>query len=487
MFEEMFEAPSVLSSIIKVIGVGGGGGNAVNYMFQKGIKDVNFVVCNTDSQALAKNPVPLKIQLGKELTKGRGAGNQPEKGRESAIESLEDIKEILSDNTNMVFITAGMGGGTGTGAAPVIARAAKELGILTVGIVTLPFHFEGIKRINQAIEGIAEMEKCVDSLLVINNERLREMYGDLPLSAAFSKADDVLAIAAKGIAEIITVHGRVNVDFADVETVMSNSGVSVMGSAVGEGNDRAIDAIQAALESPLLNYNNIKGATNVLLNIASGVDEIRMDELKVITDYVGKMTGYGANVIWGSVFDESLGDKVGVTIVATGFTSDSFMDIIADKEPKVTKVALDEDGNLLGDVIDFSSDEDEEDDDNKSRVVTFTDDNHRTKLIESLYGSSAAKPMQTPTSNEIEFPSGLGERYQRNRVPTTDFTEDEGAVEQLENVPAYKRRGARQAPQESPQKKSSVEPGAVSRFSISSKGGNSGVVGENPYLHDNVD
>lgn len=297
MYEEMFEMPSVQSSIIKVIGVGGGGSNAVNYMYKKGIKDVNFVVCNTDAQALANSPVPIRVQLGEMLTAGRGAGNKPEKGRQSAIESLEEINNILSDNTKMVFITAGMGGGTGTGAAPVIAKAARDLGILTVGIVTIPFRFEGFTRINQALEGIAEMEKYVDSLLIINNERLREMYGDLGISVSFAKADDVLAIAAKGIAEIITVHGYINVDFADVETVMRNSGVAVMGSATAEGEHRAIDAIEAALTSPLLNNNKIKGSTNVLLNITSGSKEITQDELKSITDFVESMVGDTASTI----------------------------------------------------------------------------------------------------------------------------------------------------------------------------------------------
>jgi cell division protein FtsZ len=281
-----FELPVNKHSIIKVLGIGGGGGNAVNHMHSLGIKDVDFMVCNTDAQALANSPVPLKIQLGESLTEGRGAGNKPEIGRQAAIENLNDVTEVLSNNTKMVFITAGMGGGTGTGAAPVIAKAAKELGILTVAILTIPFRNEGQRRINQALEGIAEIENHVDSLLVINNEKIRSIYGDLKVSEAFSKADDILAIAAKGIAEIITVHGYINVDFADVETVMTNSGVAIMGSAKSEGEDRAIKAVQDALKSPLLNDNDIKGAKNILINITSGTEEVTMDEIGQITDYI---------------------------------------------------------------------------------------------------------------------------------------------------------------------------------------------------------
>ncbi|HPG72867.1 MAG TPA: cell division protein FtsZ, partial [Bacteroidales bacterium] len=261
------------TSIIKVIGVGGGGGNAVNQMYKLGIRDVDFVICNTDFQALRSSPVGSKIQLGKSLTEGLGAGNNPERGREAAIESLNEIETILDNNTKMVFITAGMGGGTGTGAAPVIAKLAKERGILTVGIVSVPFKVEGPLRINQAIEGIKQMEQSVDSLLIINNERLQEIFKDFKMSEAFSKADEVLATAAKGIAEIITVHGYINVDFEDVRTVMKESGVALMGSALSEGENRAITAIKEALNSPLLKDNDIRGAKNILLNIMSGTGE----------------------------------------------------------------------------------------------------------------------------------------------------------------------------------------------------------------------
>ena len=314
-----FSLPENESSIIKVIGVGGGGGNAVNYMFQQGIKDVDFVICNTDAQALENSEIPVKIQLGESLTEGRGAGNKPERGAQSAIENLEDVNEVLQDNTKMVFITAGMGGGTGTGAAPVIAKAAKEQGILTVGIVTIPFRFEGRQRLNQAIEGINNLKENVDSLLVINNEKLSEIYGDLKLSTAFAKADDVLATAAKGIAEIITLHGYINVDFEDVKTVMTDSGVAVMGSASAEGEDRAVNAIREALTSPLLNSNDVRGARNILLNITSGEEEVTMDEVGEITDYVQEAVGDSASIIWGTGQDVVLGNKVSVTIIATGF------------------------------------------------------------------------------------------------------------------------------------------------------------------------
>ena len=314
-----FSLPENESSIIKVIGVGGGGGNAVNYMFQQGIKDVDFVICNTDAQALENSEIPVKIQLGESLTEGRGAGNKPERGAQSAIENLDDVNEVLQDNTKMVFITAGMGGGTGTGAAPVIAKAAKEQGILTVGIVTIPFRFEGRQRLNQAIEGINNLKENVDSLLVINNEKLSEIYGDLKLSTAFAKADDVLATAAKGIAEIITLHGYINVDFEDVKTVMTDSGVAVMGSASAEGEDRAVNAIREALTSPLLNSNDVRGARNILLNITSGEEEVTMDEVGEITDYVQEAVGDSASIIWGTGQDVVLGNKVSVTIIATGF------------------------------------------------------------------------------------------------------------------------------------------------------------------------
>lgn len=316
-----FDLPKDQSSIIKVIGVGGGGSNAVNHMFNLGIRGVNFVVCNTDAQALEASPVPNKIQLGSGLTEGRGAGSIPDVGKNAAIENLDDVRSILAKNTKMVFITAGMGGGTGTGAAPIIASAAKEMGILTVGIVTIPFAFEGKKRKFQADEGLAELRDCVDTLLVISNEKLREMYGNQSLKNAFSKADDVLATAAKSIAEIITMQGYVNVDFADVRTVMSESGNAIMGSAAAEGENRALVAVENALASPLLDDNDIRGARYVLLYITFGNKEVLMDEITEITDYIQEESGHTADVIFGTGYDESLGDKVCVTVIATGFES----------------------------------------------------------------------------------------------------------------------------------------------------------------------
>ncbi len=316
-----FEMKKDVISIIKVIGVGGGGGNAVNHMYNEGIKGVDFMVCNTDLQALNISPVPFKIQLGPSLTEGRGAGSIPEIGKNAAVENIEEIKEYLSKDTNMVFITAGMGGGTGTGAAPIIAQAAKEMGILTVGIVTVPFNFEGKKRREQAEKGLEEMRNNVDTLLVINNERLREISGNLSMGQAFSVADNVLATAAKGIAEVIAVTGAINVDFNDVSTVMKNSGVAVMGSATAEGDNRALHAVEKSLESPLLNDNDISGAEYVLLNISYGDQEVLMDEVTQITEYIQEAAGSTADVIFGYAEDKSLGDKLSVTVIATGFES----------------------------------------------------------------------------------------------------------------------------------------------------------------------
>jgi len=315
----IFEMLKDKSSIIKVIGVGGGGGNAVNHMYNQGIVGVDFIICNTDSQALESSPIPNKVQLGSSLTEGRGAGSMPAVGMNSAIESIDDVKDLLGSHTKMVFITAGMGGGTGTGASPIICQAAKELGILTVGIVTTPFNFEGKRRKQQADEGLAALKEHVDTLLVISNDKLRQMYGNLTLSSAFAEADNILATAAKGIAEIITVPGYINVDFEDVKTVMQNSGVAIMGSASSEGEGRAYKAVQAALNSPLLNDNDIEGARYILLNITSGSQEVLMDEVSEITDYIQNQAGLTADIIWGNCHDESLGNKISVTLIATGF------------------------------------------------------------------------------------------------------------------------------------------------------------------------
>lgn len=313
-----FELPKNQSSIIKVIGVGGGGSNAVTHMFKQGIRGVDFMICNTDSQALDTSPVPLKIQLG---NKGLGAGAIPQVGRDAASENIDEIRKVLENNTKMVFITAGMGGGTGTGAAPVIAALARELGILTVGIVTLPFSFEGRKRTQQAKAGIDELRKSVDTLLIICNDKLRELEGDLKLSEAFGKADNILAVAAKGIAEIITVTGYINVDFEDVKTVMKESGKAIMGSGMATGENRALEAVQIAMSSPLLDDANIRGASNILLYISSGSSEITLDEVMEITDYIQHEAGSDADIIWGNGTDETLGEEISITLVATGFAS----------------------------------------------------------------------------------------------------------------------------------------------------------------------
>src|SRR5690606_11695481 len=340
MAELKFEMIKEQSSIIKVIGVGGGGGNAVNHMYKQGISGVDFIICNTDAQALELSPIPNKVQLGTSLTEGMGAGSDPDVGENSAIESIEDIKRMLGVNTKMLFITAGMGGGTGTGASPVLAKAAKELGILTVAIVTTPFTFEGKRRKIQAEEGLEELKKYVDSYLVISNDRLREIFGNLTMGAAFAKADDILTTAAKGIAEIITIPGYVNVDFKDVRTVMNDSGVAIMGSDKAEGDNRAQKAVEGALASPLLKDNEIEGARYILLNITSGKKEVTMDEVSIITDFIQSQAGMTADLIWGNCVDESLEESLSVTIIATGFQTAE--DRLKEKENQRIEIPLEE-------------------------------------------------------------------------------------------------------------------------------------------------
>lgn len=328
-----FDLPKNQSNVIKVIGVGGGGSNAINHMFKQGIKGVDFVICNTDSQALENSPVPTKIQLGVNLTEGLGAGANPEVGEQAALESFEEIQNLLNTNTKMVFITAGMGGGTGTGAAPIIAKFAKELDILTVGIVTIPFQFEGKVRNEQAQLGVEKLRAEVDSLIVINNNKLREVYGNLGFKAGFSKADEVLATASRGIAEVITHHYTQNIDLKDAKTVLSNSGTAIMGSAVSSGSNRAMIAIEKALDSPLLNDNKITGAKNVLLLIVSGREEITLDEIGEINDHIQNQAGYSANIIMGVGEDESLEDSISITVIATGFDTEQ-QDAIVNTETK---------------------------------------------------------------------------------------------------------------------------------------------------------
>ncbi|MFT7251168.1 MAG: cell division protein FtsZ [Flavobacterium sp.] len=353
-----FDLPKNQSNVIKVIGVGGGGSNAINHMFKQGIKGVDFIICNTDAQALANSPVPNKIQLGVHLTEGLGAGANPEVGQQSAIESIDEIEKMLDTNTKMIFITAGMGGGTGTGAAPVIAQLAKERDILTVGIVTIPFQFEGKVRQEQALQGVERLRKQVDSLIVINNNKLREVYGNLGFKAGFSKADEVLATASRGIAEVITHHYTQNIDLKDAKTVLSNSGTAIMGSAVASGDDRAKIAIKSALDSPLLNDNKITGAKNVLLLIVSGSQEITIDEIGEINDFIQTEAGNSANIIMGVGEDDTLEDSVSVTIIATGFNAEQQHEIVNTEpnriihslgdEQKVVKNLLDKTNFNLG-------------------------------------------------------------------------------------------------------------------------------------------
>ncbi|MBS3739083.1 MAG: cell division protein FtsZ [Psychroflexus sp.] len=337
-----FDLPKNQSNVIKVIGVGGGGSNAINHMFKQGINGVDFVICNTDAQALENSPIPTKIQLGVNLTEGLGAGANPEIGEQAAVESFEDIKDLLSKNTKMVFITAGMGGGTGTGAAPIIAKQAREMDILTVGIVTVPFQFEGKTRNEQAQSGVEKLRENVDSLIVINNNKLREVYGNLGFKAGFSKADEVLATASRGIAEVITHHYTQNIDLRDAKTVLSNSGTAIMGSASASGTNRSKLAIEKALDSPLLNDNKITGAQNVLLLIVSGRDEITIDEIGEINDHIQNEAGNSANIIMGVGEDEELDDAISVTVIATGFNSEQQDDIVNTEAKKIIHTLEDE-------------------------------------------------------------------------------------------------------------------------------------------------
>ncbi len=471
-----FDLPPERSSEIKVIGVGGGGSNAVNHMYSKGIKDVNFVVCNTDAQALHNSPVAVKLQLGDVLTEGRGAGSKSEIGREAAQESIDRIKEVLSSNTNMVFITAGMGGGTGTGAAPVIASTAKEMGILTVAIVTIPFRFEGPERINQAIEGINQLKDHVDSLLVINNEKLREIYGNLTVSKSFEQADDVLAIAAKGIAEIITVHGYINVDFADVQTVMNNSGVAIMGSATATGEERAKKAIEQALTSPLLNNNDIEGARSVLLNITSGAQEITMDEVSEITDYVVSATSRDTTLIWGIGSDESLGEDISVTIIATGFRMNSIPEVYVGKKQKHKVPLRDKGAELVGghsNVVPAQG--------SLSFGVKDKEDSEEYILMEQ---SEETDP-EAREKKLADRVRSLRETHEKLRERGYLSSSGDDEIEELENVPAYVRKKVTIDQQKHSEEKE------VSRYRLTDKK-DEGEEGpklrpDNSYLHDNVD
>ncbi len=413
-----FELLKDNSSIIKVIGIGGGGSNAVNHMYRQGIKGVDFIVCNTDAQALEMSPVPTKIQLGLSLTEGRGAGSIPEIGKNAAIENIDDIRKLLVD-TKMVFVTAGMGGGTGTGAAPIIAQTARDMGILTVGIITIPFAFEGKKRKQQADEGIEQLKNNVDTILIICNDKLREMYGNLKLSEAFSHADDILTIAAKGIAEIITVTGYINVDFEDVKTAVSNSGVAIMGSAVAEGENRAIKAVEQALASPLLNDNNIKGARYILMNVASGSKEVTMDEIGSITDYIQDEAGLTADIIWGNCVDETLGEKVSVTIIATGFKT---REELGKEENRVKKKVTDLYDPVREETA--SSKKNTEKDHVMTEPMLLKREDESTQQEESL---------QQP-EREIIFEFDMGAAPSKENVTPAPASEEKSKIKQHENI-----------------------------------------------------
>jgi cell division protein FtsZ len=411
-----FDLPKNQSNVIKVIGVGGGGSNAINHMFKQGIKGVDFIVCNTDSQALENSSVPNKIQLGVNLTEGLGAGANPEVGQQSAIESIADIEKMLDSNTKMVFITAGMGGGTGTGAAPVIAQLAKERDILTVGIVTIPFQFEGKVRQEQALLGVEKLRKQVDSLIVINNNKLREVYGNLGFKAGFSKADEVLATASRGIAEVITHHYTQNIDLKDAKTVLSNSGTAIMGSATASGENRAKEAIISALDSPLLNDNKISGAKNVLLLIVSGTNEITIDEIGEINDHIQAEAGHNANIIMGVGEDESLGDAVAVTIIATGFNVEQQNEIV-NTEPKKIIHTLGGEQKLVQDLsnnkaipgFDFLAFED---------VIPQKEE----KIIFELLEDEVEIDIVAEVSMEVfEAPAVETPTFQMDLVPTSEF------------------------------------------------------------------
>jgi len=441
------DLPIVDSSIIKVIGVGGGGGNAVNHMYNKGIRDVSFVVCNTDNQALSHSPVPVKIQLGKNTTAGLGAGGNPNVARQAAEETIERIQSELKDNTKMVFITAGMGGGTGTGASPVVAKAAHDMGILTVGIVTIPFAFEGKLKIRQALEGVVALSEHVDALLVINNEKLHEIFADLELSNAFAKADDVLTNAAKGIAEIITVPGYINTDFADVYTILNEGNVAIMNTGYASGENRITNAIADALNSPLLNTNDVRGASKVLLSLYCSMEyQIKMEEVKQINDFMASI-GDEVTVIWGATFDESLGEKVKITLIATGYdVSDipgmpsSLKKVVADqKKTPTTTVLFGEDGDeSIETIVPVPEPE-------KPEKPVYDID----KTISKYYSNKNEPepvPVPVPVPSPVPLPSPVPApelfSFDQNDFETVELIdfENDDQIKQAENIPAWKRK-----------------------------------------------
>jgi len=521
------------SSIIKVIGVGGGGGNAVNHMYKQGITGVDFIICNTDAQALELSPIPNKVQLGASLTEGMGAGSIPEVGKNSAIENIDDIKQMLGSNTKMLFITAGMGGGTGTGASPIIAKAARELDILTVGIITTPFSFEGKRRKMQADAGMEELKKYVDSFLVISNDRLRQIFGNLTLGSAFAQADNILTTAAKGIAEIITLPGYINVDFKDVRTVMKDSGVSIMGSSSAEGENRALKAVEGALSSPLLKDNEIEGARYILLNISSGSKEVTMDEVSIITDYIQEEAGLAADLIWGNCIDENLDEKISVTIIATGFqTKDEREKEISTK--KIVSMLVPENEPLVKPVNEFINHVRENavaepymkskentkpaqtglfdlfarsEDPNTVKHNLMEEPAAEAETEESEFTFKIAESVMDfePVADEVVQPEpepepepivgaddhkteeSMEEQLRKSRerimrLKDLSMKLRSGNIQEMENVPAYKRKEI--ALQETP----ASDESQVSRFSLlPDSDGKVEIRNNNSFLHDNVD
>lgn len=457
-----FDLPKNRSNVIKVIGVGGGGSNAINYMFDQGINGVDFVVTNTDSQALEKSPVPIKIQLGASLTEGLGAGANPEIGRKAAEESYNEIKTLIATNTKMVFITAGMGGGTGTGAAPIIAEMAKEMDILTVGIITMPFQFEGKLRLDQAQKGLENLKSNVDSLIVINNNKLREVYGNLGFKAGFSKADEVLAKAARGIAEVITHHFTQNIDLKDAKTVLKDSGSAIMGSSSSSGNNRAQEAIVNALDSPLLNDNKINGCKNVLLLIVCGTDEITIDEIGEINEYIQEEAGNNTNIIMGVGEDLSLGDEIAVTIIATGFNNEQQQEIVNSEVKKIIHT-LEEDQKLTHDLGNNKNENHEIEKNIDINDLSFQEkDNYKI----DTEGSEGV------TKNQ--------KRREQLKKFNYSFNSNLSKIEEIEKQPAYKRIGLEIENETNQTQSSQMTIDKDSNDEVQLRSNNS-------FLHDNVD
>lgn len=480
-------------SIIKVIGVGGGGSNAVTHMYKQGIIGVDFAICNTDSQAMELSPVPTRIQLGPSVSAGLGAGSQPQRGKQACLESIEDVKRYLENGTKMLFITAGMGGGTGTGAAPIVAKTAQEMGILTVAIVTLPFTFEGKKRVTQGIDGLEELKKNVDTIIVISNDKLRQIYGNMSVTHAFAQADNILTTAAKGIAEIITVPGYVNVDFEDVNTVMRGSGVAIMGIGIAEGDNRALKAVDAALSSPLLEDNNIQGAKHILVNITSGTKEVTMDEIFSVTEFVQEEAGEGANLIWGNCYDDTLGDKVAVTVIATGFESRTMPNAQHGRNDGKIVVSLDEDPVKKDKKPDFFG-YGFENNENSGSVIEFESERF-SKPKSPAYNFNKQQtpaPIQQQQPQPVKMEEKGNEEDRRRRltqeharrerlrssVNTMKLSNPQTIIE-MENEPAYLRRGV---------KLESVQHSSERMMSGWSIDENDELrTSNNSFLHDNVD